>query len=272
MIEKKESPFKELSHAISIGDIRSVHAWFRDSGFESDKSLREQLCKHIVNEPYFFSFSSNLFDRYSLQKESLKRELPVLSYFNLKEQLSILSSVSLDKSINIEHFKVLNYSKNIKTDKDTVLKDLGIHHLFTSLFNQENFDLMHKIEERLSLDIKSHRMDKIAIHYDYPNKGAFYLNNKKYNTCPLDDIIFNYSKVKENYLKAHNIELPNFDYVNELKEKILEEIKTSPYFNAQGYNKKVEDKIENYFINYRYELLNNSIVSKPEGYKKSKKI
>lgn len=272
MNEKKEFPFQELSYAISTGDIQGIHSWFKKVGFQSGTELSSTLCKHIVNSNYFFSFSSNSFNKSALEDENLRRQIPVLSYFNLKEQLSILSSVSLDREIKIEHFNVLNYSRQSKSDKQLILKDLGMHHLFISLFNKEEFIFMDKIESVLGLDIKNNRMDNISIHYDYPDNGAFYLNSKNYKSCPVDDIILNYSENKANYLREKKINLPDLIYVNELKGKILEEIRDSKYFDTKGHTKKVEEKIERYFINYRYKLLSESIVVKPEVYKKAKKI
>jgi hypothetical protein len=268
---QKESPFRELSDAIFSGNVPGIHTWFKQVGFEPGSDLSAELCKYIVNSSYFFAFSSSSFDRLLLEKENLKRQLPVLSYFNLAEQLRLLSSVSLDRDIKIEHFKILNYSKESEEDKSLILKDLGMHHFFTNLFNKEEFNFMDAIEDMLGLDIKTNRKNNIAIHYEDPNKGAFNLNNKKYNSCPIDDIIFNYSETKAHFLKSKNIELPDFNYVNSLKEKILQEIKESSHFDAT-YSKKVEDKVDNYFINYRYKLLNKSIIPKNDTTRKANKI
>lgn len=265
---KDVDTFRHLSNAIFNGDVLGIHSWFKDTGFEANSVLSKNLCNYIVNTPFFFSFSSNLLDKEVLDKELLRRQLPVISYFNLKEQLSIISSLAIDNQ-SFEHFKVLKYSKK---DKNLILKDKNISLLFTDFFNKEKFDLIKSIEDLLSLDIKSNRHNFLGINYRSIGNGCFYLIEKAYNTCALDDIIFNYTKNKSIYLKEIGRELPNFEYVNNIKRLSLQEVSESDYFRHGDYKQIIEDKIENYLINYRYELISDSLPSKHISIKVVKKI
>lgn len=253
--------FKHLNNLIFNGMYKEV-----DSFFEKyvNKESEKKLVKLIGQSFSFFSFKS-MNNLVKTKEETFNRKYSIFKNLSTKSIIYLFSPLVIDK---YDKDYILNYIDLIKKDLNknpNLANDTYFLSIFTNLFNDEDFDILDKINNKLKFNILEKESEKIIYKYKEENStGCSYLSYNDKCFKPYYDIIFNYTKEKENYLLKNKITLPNIDIVSKLEYKnITNEIIIS---NKNIYNQKIQE-YKTILLNKK---LNVELLDKKENIKRNK--
>ncbi|NCP98066.1 hypothetical protein GW796_08710 [archaeon] len=247
--------FRELVYAVKDFNKSKIDSWFENQNLSTKLVLSKKICLRILNTPFFFSFSSTSTNKKEIEECRTKREVEVLKHFSLENQLLLLS-VACIEDVNVKHIEVL---KITKSKKKMISSNSKIIAIITKLFNEENFDELEKIQNKLDFNIMDMKGSQGSFHYKSKSShGSFSIKFDEDIFSPKYELIINYSDAKANFLKNKNIELPNLENIDILFNKIMKAISISTN-NSSEHISKVESSFKEYIVKKRYAILNEDL-------------
>lgn len=278
MKNKKENKinesFRALKDFVSQGDVMAINLWFEEHKVKSRPIFRKKLLNFIIKETYFFSFSSNSFNKEYLNAESQRRQLAVIKHFNLDEQLDILA-ISIDRrDLCSQHFKALKIKT--KEDRELIKNDNTIARTVTDLLRHQDFKLIDEIENILNYSILTQPCNSSFICYQQDNSTGMMISKIKYpedfKFKPYYDILINFTSEKRDYLINKGIDLPNEKEAIEIINNIKANLQRDSYLNRPDNIELITKNFHLYLINTRFNDLQKEISSNKNVHKKSIKI
>lgn len=252
-----EKQFSKLCTLVKLGLLDDISNWF-DEYIKNDEKLEKDLAIKILSNSYFFSFQSASFNKEYLNKETLMRELAILSKLKIQNQLIVLSSVALN-DVNFNHFSVID---NNKENVDALLKSKTISEIITKLLHQEKFQDIDKINEKFDVNFLEMSSNRVTYAYEEKySKGVSFLELKDNTFKPKYDIIFSFTKTKKEYLMHNNIELPTIEEAQKLQRDMLYELDNDSWIDRKEFREKIESFLKPYITHRTYENLNKDLPS-----------
>lgn len=256
ILQIDEKQFSKLCTLVKLGLVDDISNWF-DEYIKNDEKLEKDLAIKILSNNYFFSFESTSFNKEYLNKETLIRELAILSKLKIQNQLIVLSSTTLN-NINFAHFSVI---KNTKENVDILLKSNIVSEIITKLFHEEKFQDIDKINKKFGVNFLEMLGSRVTFaHEEQYSKGTFFLDLKENNIfSPKHDILFSFKNSKREYLRKNNIKLPSIEEARNIKQAMLYELANNSWIDRKDFREKIESFLKTYIINKTYEDLHNDL-------------
>lgn len=266
-IDNKICPeFSELACFVRDGYYQEIDDWFEKHQISRKPALQRKLTLRILDNPYFFSFQSFSTNLRFINQERVKRESSILKNLKIENQLLLFSPACIE-DFSYEHLGAMKLNKK---NKEILCNSNRFSGVVTKLFNKEEFDEINKIDEILELSVLEIKTKGLTFHYKEKNShGAFYIELENKIFSPKHNIVFAYTKEKEDFLKHKNIILPDNEDVDYLYKEIKESLKENKHLSHLNCIEKVDYSINEYKTLTLFEHLNNNLT---ENQIKSKKI
>lgn len=260
MTEEKPDPYKaKIRCAINDGDMNALHRLIQEANYTQNTNWRESLVWHIVNEPYFFSFSTKLMDAQSIEAELSKRATPLLAEFSLVQQLVLLNLSGLREHAQHHLYAVVKWQDG----GDSLFQDANFIDLLGRLFHQEKFSLLKEIINKTGVKLDEVKNNYTPLYYIGEGvRGVSYFRVSEPFYKPLYDIIYNYTAEKEAFLKEIGIALPTMQEANEFIAHYHQFIGHANYQHAQDVLSHVEPHTEEYKSRILHEYLQQNLNTK----------
>lgn len=227
-----------LRNFIAGGQYKEIDNFF----LMQKKSDLKDIESEIINAAYMFSFQSMSINRQVLHNEITKRHCAVLKNISLDTQLKLFFEMKDD--FCLDHVNCLK----INSKKNTInkLKDNpSFQYLLTNLFSVEKYQEIDAIKDKTKIDWLNTNFNTLTINYVNGSvSGAFTLNLFQKINKPLNNIIFQFTQSKMQYLINNGYKLPTEQEVNCLKKEISESIVNSSVYSHVTV-KELDDLVKN---------------------------
>lgn len=238
-----------LRNFIAGGQYKEIDNFF----LMQKKSDLKDIESEIINAAYIFSFQSMSINRQVLHNEITKRHCALLKNISLDTQLKLFFEMKDD--FCLDHVNCLKI--NGKQNTINQLKDNpSFQYLLTNLFSVEKYQEIEAIKNKTKIDWLNTNFNTLTINYVNGSvSGAFTLNLGQKINKPLNNIVFQFTQSKMQYLIDNGYQLPTEKEVNYLKKEISESIVNSSVYShvtVKELDELVKNETNEYLIITNY--------------------
>lgn len=204
---KDKEEFSNLGNLVSSYNEEGVDAWFKEKKKWLKIKGKENLAKAIGNNTYYFSVSGKIgMSRQEIENLEYKKYLIVLKHFKLEEQFRILTQHFKMESEDV--FRLLYKTAKEQKKEELFYNSRIILDPLLALFSKHEFDKLRNIEAIIEKNMVDFKNSKVAFFY---KNGSSYFNVINHYSIT-DEIMFNYTQEKKEFIESYGQQLP-------LKEK-----------------------------------------------------
>lgn len=217
----KKNINEHIRKIYSSGTTKELEEILKSENILHDEKKRKSLVQFISNSYSFFSYTINLNNS---ENDMLERKKLILQHLSLSEQLHCIFR-EMKKEFSTHLYQSLSYDKKNKKDREILKNDINLFFLITDLFHYEKFEEIEKISIYFNIDLLRLSNNICILMRDDNEKGmkiSSTIKNKDISYYVYNDIIYNYSYTKEEFLLKHNISIPTRLEALSLTESHLE--------------------------------------------------
>lgn len=215
--EDKEQ-FNTLKNLVNSYDERGVNAWFKQKKSWLKTKGKENLAKAIGYSTYYFNVKSSLgTKKEDLEDLEYKQIIILLKNFELEQQLIILTQNFKMESEDI--FKLLFETAKTEKKENILYNSRIILDPLIAIYSRHEFDKLKILESIIEKKVVNLESNKVA--FLVKDGGSYFkLKNSYFIT---DEIIFNYSPEKRDFIMSHGKEIPLKEKAYQLLEDITQD-------------------------------------------------
>lgn len=267
----KEDIKKMASHLYK-GEYDDVQNWFEFYGISPTKNpaRKKEIINFIFNASYFFSFRSPSFNIQELNRQRKERHFAILKHFSFSDQINILGKIAFDDDIiSKEYVDKLNITKPKEIKED--VKKFDFSYILIKAFNLENFELLDALEEKLKIDVMQLPYSTTVFFYKEKSaRGGFTIKAQEPIFTAKNEIIFNYSDAKKEYLESKNLKIADHIEAQNYLSVCENLIEKDQYLVNLGYKEKVQLQVDIYLKHAMRHYLSEKLIENNKEIKVNK--